>query len=93
MTRDMKCHTKDELCEMEKCRNWIECIELGNCVLRVDREYTLEEIGMMVGGITRERVRQIEEKALRKIKKLIIDGVGDGSIDLPWNFKAIPASK
>ena len=32
-----------------------------------DKDYTLEEIGRHL-SITRERVRQIESKALRKIK-------------------------
>ena len=34
----------------------------------VDREYTLEEIGSEL-GISRERVRQIQKKGLKKIKK------------------------
>ncbi len=32
------------------------------------REYTLKEIGRMYGNITRERVRQIEKKAINKMK-------------------------
>ena len=35
--------------------------------INCDREYTLEEIGKQY-GVTRERIRQIEAKALRKLK-------------------------
>jgi RNA polymerase primary sigma factor len=40
----------------------------------VDREHTLEEIGDRY-GVTRERIRQIEGKALRKLRRL--PGGGD----------------
>ena len=30
--------------------------------------YTLEETGLVLGGVTRERVRQIEAQAIKKIK-------------------------
>ena len=30
--------------------------------------YTLEETGLVLGGVTRERVRQIETQAIKKIK-------------------------
>lgn len=30
--------------------------------------YTLEEVGLILGGVTRERVRQIETQAIKKIK-------------------------
>lgn len=43
-------------------------METGNCLKRVDRPHTLEEIGVALGGITKERVRQIEEVAYKKIK-------------------------
>ncbi len=31
-------------------------------------EYTLEEIGAVLGGVSRERVRQIEATAIKKLK-------------------------
>ena len=44
-----------------------------------DRDYTFEQIGKMF-GVTRERIRQIEAKALRKLRKpafvAILNGVG-----------------
>lgn len=33
-----------------------------------DREYTFEEIGVILGSIRRERIRQIESSALKKLK-------------------------
>jgi hypothetical protein len=35
---------------------------------------TLEEVGQII-GVTKERVRQIQNKALLKIRKLMEDGV------------------
>ncbi len=35
----------------------------------VHGEFTLEEIGEAMGGISREAVRQIQENAFRKIRK------------------------
>ena len=35
----------------------------------IDKKYTLEQIGQIY-GLTRERIRQIERRALRKMKKL-----------------------
>ena len=38
--------------------------------LKCKRPYTLEEIGGII-GVTRERIRQIEDKALRKLRKVL----------------------
>lgn len=44
----------------------------------------LEMIGELLGGISRERVRQIEERALRKVAALLaLDGVRDRDV-LAW---------
>ena len=43
------------------------------CALEVAEEHpdglTLESVGALLGGMTRERVRQIEAQALRKVKR------------------------
>jgi RNA polymerase primary sigma factor len=39
-----------------------------------DSPLTLEEVGKII-GVTKERVRQIQNKALAKIKRLMEDGV------------------
>jgi DNA-directed RNA polymerase sigma subunit (sigma70/sigma32) len=39
---------------------------------RLKKRITLESIGKTLGGITRERVRQLEFRAGRKIKKVLI---------------------
>lgn len=36
--------------------------------IRSGGEYTLEEIGAVLGGVSRERIRQIESSALKKLK-------------------------
>ena len=53
----------DSLTEREK-----KVVEL-RYGLRCKRPYTLEEIGGIM-GVTRERIRQIEDKALRKLRKI-----------------------
>jgi hypothetical protein len=65
------CCQDDEYCTVAICHYYADMANLGNCMLRVDREYTLEEIGKMM-NLTRERVRQIEEKAVEKVRREII---------------------
>lgn len=36
--------------------------------IRSSGEYTLEEIGAVLGGVSRERIRQIESSAIKKLK-------------------------
>jgi hypothetical protein len=54
----------DKLCGHEGCRYWIHWIRTGNCVLKMQQEHTLDEIGVAF-GFTRQRAEQILEKALR----------------------------
>ncbi|WP_169976053.1 MULTISPECIES: sigma factor-like helix-turn-helix DNA-binding protein [unclassified Campylobacter] len=42
--------------------------DLKNGNTGVGGPYTLEETGLVLGGVTRERVRQIEAQAIKKIK-------------------------
>ena len=49
-----------------ECNQDIQCINY-NLKYRGSAELTLEEIGLVL-GITRERVRQIETSALKKLK-------------------------
>lgn len=39
-----------------------------NSKIKGGGEYTLEEIGAALGGVSRERVRQIESAAIKKLK-------------------------
>ena len=45
--------------------------------------YTLEQIAK-VAGVTRERIRQIESKALRKLRNPGILKYFDGILPFPW---------
>ena len=63
------CWQDSGLCEDKKCRYWVDQLELGNCVKRCDRQYSLEACGVAIGGVTRERARQIEAVAMDKLRK------------------------
>lgn len=43
-------------------------LDVADCVALGD-ELTLDEVGRMLGGLTRERVRQVEAQALRKLAR------------------------
>lgn len=47
----------------------ISNVENATHDIQISRDYTLEEIGKVL-GVTRERVRQIESKALNKIRHI-----------------------
>ena len=75
----MKINSRKEIKEFE----YIEKTTLAECFLELtDRErlvlqrrlierLTLKEIGLQ-GGVTRERVRQIEAKGLKKLRRILI---------------------
>lgn len=59
------------MCKEIKCRYNIDWLDVGNCTLRVDREYSRTEIAQVL-GISNERVRQIEEQAMRNVMMEIV---------------------
>ncbi len=68
--QNRKCHYHihaDNLSlNLEKCNETDKSRSIGNCTKLINSPWTLEEIAK-VWGITRERVRQIEEEALNKL--------------------------
>ena len=62
-------HVQGELIKIVKSRLTDKEMDVlfKRLAINCDREYTLEEIGKQY-GVTRERIRQIEAKALRKLK-------------------------
>ena len=57
-----------------------------------NKKYTLEEIGAMY-GVTRERIRQIELHALRKLQKDIVIGSFDPKFDVMCDAEVAHARK
>lgn len=71
------CKKNNTACEKKECRMWIDCIEEYNCIGETIRQHgnlTLRETSERL-GISFVRVKQIEDKALKKIKKLLIKEV------------------
>lgn len=63
--REMRQHIEDMLATLSYTEREVLRLRFG---LDADRRYTLEEVGKIF-GLTRERIRQIEQKALRRLKE------------------------
>lgn len=51
-------------------------------------EYTLEEIGRSLGGLTRERIRQIEKRALQFLQRFAEEAGNDKLIPQLYEMRA-----
>lgn len=78
-----------ESCKECGCDFFINCDEFDNCVINVNRCMTLDEIGKLF-GVSREMVRQDEERALKKAHKIIKKLYGYKSIDRPLVSQFLP---
>ncbi len=76
-------------CRVDKCEYFINCEEFDNCVINVNRCMTLDEIGKLF-GVSREMIRQDEERALKKAYKIMKKLYGYKSIDHPAVFQFLP---
>lgn len=56
------------MCKNQRCRMWINSRELKNCLRNVKREYTLEEVGEML-GLTKQAISVAEHKAMLHLGK------------------------
>lgn len=65
------CWKEDKLCNKEECPYNIPWIETGNCVLRVKREHTLDEIGIAM-HFRKQRAKVLLDRALMKFKAGIV---------------------
>ncbi len=65
------CETLNQICNNEKCRNWLDCSSKLNCAIIAakDGPRTLQEIGDL-HGLTRMRICQIEKSAIKKLTQL-----------------------
>lgn len=61
------CCMDDRVCDVDRCRYYLESEPMGNCILRNDEAWTMEDIGKVM-GISRQRVEQIQRKALKKMR-------------------------
>jgi RNA polymerase primary sigma factor len=64
LSKDLASHTSKVLATLTPREEKVLKMRFG---ITEDKEYTLEEIGDLL-GVTRERIRQIEGKALRKLR-------------------------
>lgn len=61
---------KEKFAKMWRLVNYLPRPQRLVLVLRYKRGFTLKEAGILMGGLTRERVRQIEAQALANVKRI-----------------------
>ncbi len=83
----IRCNGK--ACQNTTCTYFIDCLEFDNCTLGVNRSMTLEEIGDIY-GVSRECIRQDEERALRKAKKIVKKQYGFKQFDRVTSADFLP---
>jgi len=76
-------------CKEFGCEFFINCEEFDNCAISVNRCMTLDEIGKTF-GVSREMIRQDEERALKKSYKIMKKLYGHKSIDRPLVSQFLP---
>ena len=62
------CNGGATVCRDRGCRYYTQFRDINNCVLCVEREYTMQEIAD-AENVSRQRIDQIEKRALRKLRK------------------------
>lgn len=70
--RERECPPDRSTCDRAKCRHHLGLDAPHPCVLvlaAIRGSMSLEEVGMVLGGITREAVRQIQGRALVRLKE------------------------
>lgn len=67
------CYQDWKWCNVRKCHYHVPLSEFGNCLLRVDRVHTLEEIGVVL-GVTKQRTWVIMNKLMEKCTKVLTQG-------------------
>lgn len=61
---------KRHVCKCCTCRYWHQWRPTRNCVLRVEREHSLEEVAQSM-SMTRQRINQIEKEAMLKVMAVL----------------------
>lgn len=67
------CFQDWKYCNVKQCYYHISLSEFGNCLLRVDRGHTLEEIGVVL-GVRKQRVWVIMNKLIEKCTGVLTEG-------------------
>lgn len=67
------CYQDSEWCDVKNCYYHISSFEFGNCLLRVDRGHTFQEIGSVL-GVSKQRVEQLTKKLIIKCTQVLTQG-------------------